>query len=132
MKRIAVTLTILALMCLGGATNASAANANDRVYFPTISPASVAPGVAQAYILRVTNYSQSLCQTCTPLHFIQYIQIAVPAGFTLVTPTGAAGPVSTEPNWHVLSIASGKLPGSNVTAQIITVATISSNDASLV
>src|ERR1051326_4365804 len=132
MKSAAIFMATLAVVCMGLTGVAHAAGANDRVYFPTISPASVAPNVTQAYILRVENYSQGLCQTCTPLHFIQYVQIAVPAGFTLVTPTGAAGPVSTEPNWHVVSIANGSLPGSKVVTQIITVATISSTDATLV
>ncbi|HEY2015817.1 MAG TPA: YDG domain-containing protein [Bryobacteraceae bacterium] len=103
---------------------ASAAGANDRVYFPTISPASAVPGQTQAYILRVTNYSQGLCQTCTPLHFIQQIKITVPTGFTLVTPPGAAGPVSTEPNWHVQSISGSP--------QVITVVTNSTTDSTLV
>src|SRR5690348_2235112 len=103
MKRIAISLTLsaVAYTCLLGIANA--AGANDRSYFPTISPASAAPGQTQAYVLSVTNYSQNLCQTCTPLHFIQQVKITVPAGFTLVTPQGASGPVSTEPNWQVQS-----------------------------
>src|SRR6266705_2514917 len=127
MKRISMSVVALALASLAMSSNAFAAGANDRVYFPTISPASAVPGITQPYILRVTNYSQGLCQTCTPLHFIQHIEITVPAGFTLVTPPGAAGPVSTEPNWHVASIAAGPQG-----TQVITVITNSTTDATLV
>ena len=124
MKRTTITALILALACLGIANQAHAAGANDRTYFPTISPASAVPGVATPYVLRVTNYSQNLCQTCSPLHFIQQIKITVPAGFTLVTPPGGAGPVSTEPNWHVQSISGSP--------QVITIVTNTSTDSSLV
>lgn len=114
----------VALACLGTVNQAYAAGANDRTYFPTISPASAAPGVATAYVLRVTNYSQNLCQTCTPQHFIQQIKITVPVGFTLITPAGGASPVSIEPNWHVQSISGSP--------QVITIVTNSATDSSLV
>jgi hypothetical protein len=105
MKRIATSLVVSALACVSMAGIANAAGANDRAYFPTIDPGSSAPGQTVSYVLRVTNYSQDLCQTCTPLHFIQQIKVTVPAGFTLVTPVGASSPVSVEPNWHVASIS---------------------------
>jgi hypothetical protein len=135
MKRLSTCLVIPALVCLGMtivAVNANAQGANQRYFAATLNPAAVSPTVAIPYVLTVTNYSQNLCKTCTPLHFMQQIQVLVPTSFTLTTPTGSLnGPVSSLPgNWKLQSISAGSLGG--VSGQLITLVTTSSTDASLV
>src|SRR4051812_41922545 len=118
---VAMALTVMALTGI-----ARGQGSNDRTYSPSISPGSAAPGVTVPYVLTVTNWSQSLCQTCTPLHFIQQIQVTIPAGFTLVTPAGPASPVTSIPSHSkVQSISTGS-------PQVITFVTISTSDATLV
>src|SRR4051812_2747212 len=119
--------TILTLLACATLTqHARAAGANDRVYIATITPGNAAPGVAVPYVFTLTNYSQDLCQTCTPLHFIQQVQITVPVGFTLTTPPGSLGPITSVPsNWMVQSI-------STTSPQVITLVTKSTSDTSLV
>jgi hypothetical protein len=133
MKRLSISVVILALACMAMAGVASAAGANDRTYDASLSTTLATPGVTLPYILTVTNHSQNLCQMCTPLHFIQQIQITVPVGFSLVTPSGSSSPVTSIPsNWKVQTITNLSPTYDPKKPQVITFVTISSTDASLI
>jgi hypothetical protein len=119
-------LFAIAVACMALTGTASAQGSNARTYYATITTTgSAAPNEEKAYTLTVSNWSQNLCPTCTPLHFIQQIKVTLPPDFTLVTPQGESGPVTSIPsNWQY-SVSSGS-------PQVITFVTKSSTDASLV
>src|ERR1035437_7106750 len=103
MKRFSISVVILALACMAmsGVASGASTGANDRTYYPTIDPGSAVPNTPQNYVLTVENYSQNLCTTCTPLHFIQMIRIYVPDGFILVDIPGSipSSPNSPPTGW---------------------------------
>src|SRR5258707_12345733 len=112
MKRIATSVSTVALACLGMLVDAKGATNNDRFYLVGIDPSTVASGALgkPGYTVTVTNNRLS-----GPLHPIKQIVITVPAAFTFA---GTAAAVSLpDPNQRKVGSVSG--PNIMITANAL-------------
>jgi hypothetical protein len=103
-KRSAISISTLAIVCLGMAVDARAANDRFVVAQFTNGTSTEAGGVHTTLDLTVFNDINNLQ---FPSHFVQWVQVTVPSGFT---GSGAGGAFTTSDftppsGWQVSSIA---------------------------